>query len=175
MKRILITSFWVLLFEAVWLSLANYFPLWFNLFFSPPVVLVFILQFFRPLETIAICLFCGAIVDTLGGFALGSNMLLMLFMAFFLSAFNVFSGRIFRREQIFYVMAISFLYRLTGLIASFFFLGNKANILFLPLILGPLIDGVVSIAFFRTLKKTLIFAKVMEQGEFFSNRLGFRP
>jgi len=139
------------------------------------VVLVFILQFFRPLETIAICLLCGAVVDTLGGFALGSNMLLMLGMAFFLSAFNVFSGRIFWREQIFYVIAISFLYRLMALVTSFFFLGAQANILFLPLLLGPLIDGIVSTLFFRTLKKTLILAKVMDQGEFFSNRLGFRP
>jgi hypothetical protein len=175
MKRVLITSFWVLLFEAVWLSLGNYLPLWLNLFFSPPVVLVFVLQFFRPLETIATCLFCGIIVDTLGGFALGYNMLLMLLMAFSLSAFNVFSGRIFWREQIFYVIAISFLYRLIGLITTFFFLGSKANIVFLPLAIGPWIDGAVSIIFFRTLKKTLILAKVMEQGDFFSNRLGFRP
>lgn len=174
MKRIVVTSFLVLMIGAFWQSLANYLPGWANLFFLPPLVLVFSLQFFRGFETLFICLICGLISDILGGLLLGSNMLLMLFLTFILSMFNIFSGRLHQQVQIYYVVLVSFIYRVLSLILSLIFLGNKANIFLTQLLLGPLIDGLISIVFFKLLVKMLSLVKAIDQSEFFNNRLGLR-
>lgn len=174
MKRVLITSFFVLIVGAFWQSLANYLPQWLNLFFIPPLILVFSLQFYRAFETIFICLSCGLISDILGGLVLGSNMLLMLFLAFILSMFNLFSGRLHKELQIYYIVLVSFIYRLLSLLVSLVFLGSKANIAFIQLIVGPIMDGLISIVFFTLLMKMLSLFKAIDQGEFFHNRLGLR-
>lgn len=174
MKRVLVTVIFALVTSAVWQSLASHLPLWLNLFFLPPLILVFSLQFFRPLETLMLCLLCGLIVDILGGFMLGANMIIMLMMAFMLTLFNVFSGRVYREEQCFYVMAVSLVFRLIALIANLILMGDKANILLMQLILGPPLDGILSIVLFRLLVKALSLVKAMDQSEYFNNRLGFR-
>lgn len=172
MKRVMITGFLALVFGASWQSLAIHLPLWLNLFFLPPVILVFSLQYFRPLETIFVSLFGGLITDILGGFMIGSNMLLMLIAAFVLGAFNVFSGRVGREELAYYVVAISFLYRVVFLIAHLVFLGAKANILVVQLFIGPMVDGLMSILFYRVLVKFLGLVRAFDQSDYFRNRIG---
>jgi hypothetical protein len=173
MKRVFVTAFLVLVFGAFWQSLAVYLPFWLNLFFTPPIVLVFSLQFFRTLETIVLCLVCGLCADILGGLMVGSNMLFMLCAAFILSASNIISGRIYNEEQIYYVMATSFLYSIIVLIAHLIFLQTKANVFFLQLLLGPIVDGVMSIIFYKFLLKALISTKAIDQSDYFKDRIGF--
>ena len=110
----------------------------------------------------------------MGGVMLGSNMMLMLIMAFVLTSCNVFSGRIDHREQIFYVMGVSLLYRILALLTSIILLGGKANISLLQLIGGPIIDGLVSIIFYKLLIRVLFLSRAFEQSDFYSNRLGLR-
>jgi len=174
MKRALLIALLALLIGALWQAMANYLPDWLNLFFLPPVVLVFVLQFYRPLEAILSCLLVGFIVDVLGGMIIGSNMILMLIMAFVLGLFNVFSGRLEPRELIFYCVAVSFVYRVITLLASAVILGGKANFLFAQLIFGPVVDGLISIIFYKLLVSMLSLFKLFDQNDFYSNRLGLR-
>ncbi len=174
MKRAILTAFLALVFGAMWQALANHLPSWLNLFFLPPVVLVFILQFYRPLETIQSCLLCGFVVDVMSGMAIGSNMILMLIMTFVLGVVNVFSGRHARRELIFYCMAVSFLYRLITLAAGAIILGSKANFLLFQLLLGPVVDGLIGVVFYKLLVAVLSLFKLFDQSDFYSNRLELR-
>lgn len=172
MKRVIVTSLFMILFGAVWQALGVNLPLWMNLFFLPPVVLVFSLQFFRPLETIILALLCGYIADVLGGFTIGTNMLMMLVNAFLLSAFNVFSVRIHRSDLVYYVMGISLIYRVLLLISQLIVVGAKTNIFLLQFIIGPLVDGLLGIIFFYMLSRTLALLKALDHNDLLKNRIG---
>lgn len=174
MKRVFFTAVFVLVFGAVWQALANALPQWLNLFFFPPVIIVFSLQYFKPLETIFIALICGLMADIFGGFLIGSNMLLMLLLAFIMGALNLFSGRIYRQELFYYVMAVSFVYRLILLIVHLVFLGSKTNVFIAQLIMGPIIDGLVSFIFYHLLVKMLSLMKTFDPADYFRNRIGSR-
>lgn len=175
MKRVLVTGLVSLIFEAIWQAFAIGWPVSLNVFFSPPIVLVFAVYYFKPLETIAIALLCGLIIDVLGGFLIGSNMLLMLVISFAMSGLSVFSGRIHRRDLIYYVIAISFFYRMCLLGSTLILFGGKANILVSQLLIGPLVDGLFSVPFYFVLVKVLAVVKAFDQNEFFKNRIGYRP
>lgn len=172
MRRVLVITILGFIFFAMWQAVLVNFPQWINLFFLPPVALVFSLQFFKPLETIAVSLSCGFITDVLGGFALGSNMLVMLLLAFFLGAFNLFSGRVHRKELVYYVIFISFIYRVTMLIGFLIFFGKKANLFLLQLLLGPFVDGLISIVLYNLLVRLLALVKALDHTDFFKNRIG---
>jgi|SRR5579871_375701 len=174
MKRAVLTSLMVLLFASVWQTVANHVPDWLNVFFLPPLVLVFTLQFYRPLETILTCLISGFFIDVISGLMVGSNMALMLIATFLLSATSLFAGRIERQHQIFYVVAMSFLYRLVLLFVGLVFMAKKANISFLQLIIGPIVDGLLSIIFYKFLFAMLSLFKAIDQSDFYNNRLGLR-
>lgn len=175
MKRVFITTFLSLIIASIWQSISiNWFSV-LNVFFLPAIVLVFCVYYYRPMESIFVALLSGLIVDVLGGFIIGSNMLLMLIFTFAMSAFNLFTGRIHRRDFIYYVMAISFLYRFVFLIGQLIASGSDSNIFIMHLFLGPIIDGLISIPFYHLLVKILALFKAFDQNEFFKNRIGYRP
>lgn len=163
---------YAVLFGASVQALGVKLPLWLNLFFLPPVILVFSLQFFRPLETILLALLCGYITDVLGGFPVGVNMLMMLCTAFLLSALNVFSVRIHRHDLVYYVMGISLVYRVALQLSQLVFSGAKANIYLIQFVIGPLVDGLVSLVFYFMLGKTLALIKALDHNDFSKSRIG---
>jgi hypothetical protein len=166
MKRVLVTSAMALIFLSAWQALSLNWPLFLNMVFLPPIVLVFSLQNFKLIETIFIALLVGFIVDSMGGFLVGTNMLLMLLVAFILVLLNIFSGRIHQNEIIYYVMAISVAYRILLLIVQLCFFGTRSNILLLQLILGPIIDGLLSNIFYYVLTKVLILVRGFDRSDF---------
>jgi hypothetical protein len=174
MRRVIVTIVFALVFGAVSQALSITIPLGFNLFFIPPVVLVFSLQFFKPFEIMFIALCCGAIADILGGFSVGFNMLLMLLFALVLGSFKVFSGRMHQRELIYCVVVISFVYRVVLLITQIVFFRDVANFYVMHLFLGSFVDGMVSVFVYYLLVKTLSLLKVFDQNDFFRNRIGLR-
>lgn len=173
MKRVLVMVLMSFIFGAAAQTCAVFMPSFLNVFFMPPVVLVFAVLYFKPLETVWVSLLCGFLGDVLGGFAIGSNMILMLLFAFSISAFNVFSGRVHRKELIYYVAIISFVYRLVLLMSNFIFLGAKTNIFIVHLLLGPIVDGLLSIIFYSFSVRVLSLIKAFDQSEFFKNRIGY--
>jgi hypothetical protein len=172
MRRVLIITFMGLFFVAIFQTIGLNLPIWLNLFFLPPVILTFSLQFFKPLEVIIANLICGYIVDVLGGYLIGSNMLLMLVMAFFLGVFNLTAGRLYRQELTGYVICISFMYRILLLMSQLLLVGSEINIFIGQILLGPFIDGFVSIIFYYLLVKIMALVKVFDQNDFFRNRIG---
>jgi hypothetical protein len=162
MKKVFFTALLVFLFGALWPTLAKSLPLWLNVMFLPPIILCFGMQYFRSFEKIFLCLITGFIVDTLGGFPVGLNMLIMLGFSFLLGISNMFSGRISRLELSYYVVAVSFFYRLALLALESTLIGEKNNIFISHFILGPLVDGLLSIVFYFLLVKILSVAKAME-------------
>ncbi len=174
MKRVLIIALLSFLITAVWQSFATKIPYLFNVLFVPPIVLVFVSQYCKPLEILGSALLCGLVIDVAGGFPVGFNILLMLIMAIAINLTNVFSGRIYNHELIYYVFVISLIYRLSLLISQFIFIGHKTNLHLAQLFFGPLIDGLVSIPFYYCLVALLTLAKVFDRSEFYRNRIGYR-
>lgn len=166
MKRILVTFFMALIFISCWHALSLNWPLFINMVFLPPIILVFSLQNFKLIETIFISLLVGLVIDSLGGFYIGINMLLMLIMAFVLVSLNLFNGRIFQNELIYYVMVVSFVYRILLLLGQLLFFGSKTNLLLLQLILGPIIDGLVSSIFYYLLIRGLVLVHAFDRSDF---------
>lgn len=166
MKRVFITSLMALIFTSSWQALSLNWPFFINMVFLPPIILVFSLQNFKMIETIIICLFVGLIVDSMGGFLIGVNMLLMLIMSFVLLSFNLFNGRISQSELIYYVIAISFIYRVLLLIGQLVLIGQKTNILLLQLVLGPALDGLLSGVFYFILIRALVLVHAFDRSDF---------
>lgn len=165
MKKVFITTLLVFLFGSLWPVVARSMPLWLNVMFLPPIILCFGLQYFRPFERIFLCLLCGFIVDILGGFNIGINMLIMLGFSFALGASNMFLGRTSRSELSYYVVAVSFLYRLVLLAIEATMMGAKNNIFIGQFLVGPLMDGFMSVLFFYLLVKILSAFKAMEHSD----------
>lgn len=174
MRRVLAVVFLSTIFQATIQSLALNFPLWMNLFFIPPLVLVFSLQFFKPWETIFIAFWCGAITDILGGFPIGFNMALSLGLIFFASSIKAFGGRLLRNELVYYVMIASFIYRLVLQIAYLIYTRGDTNIFIVHLLLGPIIDGVISILFYSLLVRVLCWIKVFDHNDYYKDRIGLK-
>ncbi len=162
MKKVFFTTLLAFLFGSLWPSIAISLPLWLNVMFLPPMILCFGLQYFRPFEKIFLCLFSGFIVDILGGFSLGINMLLMLGFSFALATSNLFLGRISRLDLSYYVVIVSFFYRLALLAFESTVIGEKNNIFISHFIFGPLMDGLMSVIFYYLLFKILSAVKAME-------------
>ncbi len=165
MKKVVVCTFLVFIFGALWPSIAMSLPLWLNVMFLPPIVLCFALQYFRPFEKIFVCLFAGLIVDILGGFDLGINMLLMLAFSFILGRSNIFMARISRLELSYYVIAVSFLYRIALFILELLLVREKNNIFISHYVFGPLVDGLSSILFYYLLIKILSAVKALEHSD----------
>lgn len=166
MKRVLITSIMALIFSSCWQALSLNWPFFINMVFLPPIVLVFSLQNFKLMETIFISLLVGLLIDSMGGFLIGFNMMLMLILSFILLSLNLFNGRIYQNELIYYVMAVSFVYRILLLISQFIFIGSKTNLLLLQLILGPILDGLLSGVFYFILIKALVLVHAFDRSDF---------
>lgn len=166
MKRVLVTSLMALFFCSSWQALSLNWPVFINMVFWPPIILVFSLQNFKMFETILICLLVGLIVDSMGGFLIGVNMLLMLVISFVLLSLNLFNGRISQSELIYYVMAVSFIYRVLLLAGQLILFGFKTNILLLQLILGPIFDGLLSGVFYYLLIKVLVLVHAFDRSDF---------
>lgn len=165
MKRVLITALMALLFVSCWHALSLNWPLFLNMVFLPPIVLVFSLQNFKANEMILTSLLVGLLIDSMGGFLIGVNMLLMLLVSFVLASLNLFNGRIYQQELTYYVMATSFIYRILLLISQLILVGSKANFLWFSLILGPVIDGLMCHVFYYLLIKVLILAKAFDRSD----------
>lgn len=165
MTRVLTVSLLCLVTGALWQSLALSLPSVVNALMLPPIILAFSLQHFRPFETVLIALWCGAIVDILGGMPIGLNMLLMLGFFFFLSAANVFSGRLNLRELHIYAAVLSFVYRFACFFLEAMLFGQKTNIYLVQLVFGPLVDWSVSIPFYFVLIKLLVAFKALDQAD----------
>lgn len=172
MKRVVISTFVVLFFSAIWQALALYVPTFLNALFIAPLVVVFSLKHFRPLETLAVCLLAGSIIDVLSGSLLGINMLLMLSFVFVLGTKNVSHVRMSRYDFWFYIATVSFLYRLVFYIFHFLCFGFLANFYFLQFLLGPFIDIFVGQIFFYGWAKILVWTKGLDQNEYFRARIG---
>jgi hypothetical protein len=174
MKRVFITSLVALVFGSLWQGFALSLPPVLNAFFMAPVVMVFALQYFKPLEALAISLTVGTIVDVLGGTWVGINILLMLGFMFVLGAMNVFSGRMPKYNLWVYLVGISFAYRVAFSLMQFICFGTEANFYFWQLIIGPLLDAALSQIFFYLLAKILIWVKGLDQHDYFRAALGSR-
>jgi hypothetical protein len=165
MTRVLTVTFLSLVTGALWQSLALGLPSVLNALMLPPIILAFSLQYFRPFETVLIGLWCGAIVDILGGLQIGLNMLLCLIFFFLLTATKVFSGRLSMRELHIHVAVLSFVYRLACFFLEALLYGQKTNIYIVQLAFGPLVDWMVSIPFYVVLIKLLTAFKVLDHGD----------
>lgn len=174
MRRVVIVTLVTFIFAAAWQALSLKLSHIGNLFFIAPLVLVFAVQFLKPIEVMPVGLLCGVIIDVLGGFPIGLNMLLLVNLGLLLGVFKVFSGRISRRELVYYVMVISFLYRLILLLVNLVLFYDKANIFVVPLLLGPIFDGLISVIFYPLLVRVLSLFKVFDQNDYFRNRIGLR-
>lgn len=166
MKRILCMAFLTFLQASLWQAIALSLPVSLNILCLPALVLAFSLQFFKPLETIWVSLLCGAIIDILGGFAIGVNMSLMLVLSYVLGATSMFCGRVSLRELSFYVLFLSLVYRVAFFITGLILVGQKTNISFMQLLLGPCIDALMSQIFFVILARMLIALKSFERNDF---------
>ena len=165
MKRVLVTLMLTFIITSLWQAFALFMPYGLNILCLPPILLAFSLQFFKPLETLWISIVCGAIIDILGGFSIGVNMVLMISVAFMLGTTNLFIGRLSLGELSLYVAALSLFYRIIFFITNII-LGQKVNISFGQLIFGPLIDMIIGYVFFIILAKILILLKSFERSDF---------
>jgi hypothetical protein len=165
MSRILIVTLFCLFTNSLWQALALFFPNIVNVLFLPPIILVFCLQYFRQFETVVIVLWCGAIVDILGGSLIGFNMLLMLLFFFLLSASSIFAGRLSLRELSAYVAVISLFYRVAFFLIEATFSWQSTNLYLAHLCFGPLVDWLISIPFYALMMRVLIAIKAFEPAE----------
>lgn len=172
MKRVVISTFVVLFFSGIWQALALYLPTFLNVLFLAPLVVVFSLRHFRPLETLAICLFAGSIIDVLSGSLIGINMLLTLGFVFALGTKNVSHVRMSRYDFWFYIGTVSFVYRLVFFIFHFLCFGFLANFYLWQFLLGPLVDIFVGQIFFYGWATILVWTKGLDQNEYFKARIG---
>ena len=166
MKRVAAMTSLAFFTSTLWQALAIFMPSWLNILFLPPIILAFSLQFFRPLETVWISLLCGAFLDILGGFAVGVNMSLMLVFAFVLGTTNLFMGRLSLQNLSIYAGGLSLIYRVVFYLASLLASGQKVNLSFGQIILGPILDIFVSYLFFVVLSKILVAFKSFERSDF---------
>lgn len=171
MRRILISTTMCLVCSAFFQTLALKVSLVFGCLFMGPLILVFSIQYFRLIETLVLCLSCGAILDILGGFPVGYNMLLMLSFVFLLKLFKILSSHVPRHELMYYVFLVSFLYRLAIIIVDLI-VQRMPNISFLALLGGPFVDGILSIFLYPFWVKVLSIVKVIDQNDYFRNRIG---
>ena len=174
MKRASIIALLAFLITVMWQSVATRLPYLVNVLFLPPIVLVFVCQYFKPFEIVFSTLLCGLFIDVLGGFPVGFNILLMLIVAIAINLTHVFSGRVYNRELIYYVIVVSLVYRIALLISQFIFSGHKTNLHLAQLFFGPLIDGLVSIPFYYLLVAVLSLVKAFDRSEFYRGRIGYR-
>lgn len=174
MKRAFIIALLSFITTAAWHAVATKLPYLLNVLFLPPIILVFASRYFKPMEILWAALMCGLFIDVLGGFPVGFNILLMLVVAIALNLMNVFSGKIYSNELIYYVAVVSFVYRLALLISQFIFSGLKTNLHLAHLFFGPLIDALVSIPFYYILVATLSLSKAFDRSDFHKSRMGYR-
>lgn len=165
MTRVLIVTALSLIVGALWQSLALVLPSFLNAFLLPPLLLAFSLQYFRPFETVLIALWCGAVVDVLGGLPIGLHMLMMLGFFFFLEASSLFSGRLNLRQLSVYAGVLSLVYRVVFFFLQALMLGQKTNIFLWQLGFGPLIDWAISIPLYLLLLKVLVATKLLDQND----------
>lgn len=165
MKRVLTTVVVSLIFLSVWQALGLNWPFFINMVFLPPIILVFALQNFKLMETIVTSLFIGLLIDSMGGFLIGVNMTLMLVMSFVMVAINLSSGRIHTNELTYYVMGTSFVYRILLLLGQLILQGTRTNFSWLELIIGPIIDGLISHVFYYLLIQALVLVKAIDRTE----------
>ncbi|OPZ95955.1 MAG: hypothetical protein BWY70_01877 [Bacteroidetes bacterium ADurb.Bin408] len=92
-------------------------------------------------------------------------MLIMLGFSFALGASNMFLGRTSRIELSYYVVGVSFLYRLALLAVEATLMGAKNNIFISQFFMGPLVDGFISVMFFYVLVKILSLFKALEHSD----------
>lgn len=169
MTRVLIVTVASLIVGALWQSLALILPPFLNVFLLPPVLLAFSLQYFRPFESVLIALWCGAIVDIMGGLSIGLHMLMMLGFFFFLEASTLFSGRLSLRELSIYAGILSLVYRVFFFFLEALLLGHKTNIYIWHLGFGPIIDWGISIPFYFLLLKVLVATKLIDPNDAIRN------
>lgn len=155
MKRVSIVALLTFLTASLWQTLALAIPYGLNILCLAPIVIAFSLQFFKPLETIWVCLVAGAIIDALGGFSIGVNMALMLAFSFVLGATNLFLGKLSVRELCLYVAGLSVLYRIAFFLAGIILVGQKINMSLGQIILGPVLDMLVAYIFYFILIRIL--------------------
>lgn len=172
MKRIFITSIYVLIFKALWQFFLLLFPSFFDLLFLPPVVLAFCLIYFKINESSIICLFCSMIVDVLGGYLIGINMLLMTMLLFVLNVLVRDSGWGNKRHFFVAVLLISFVYRLLLVLFQLLFVSNGLNVGFCYIILGPFVDAGFGSLFSLLLVRILLLFNAFELGDLYRHSFG---
>lgn len=163
MTRVFSVTILTIIASALWQSIALSLPSFLNSLMLPPIILAFSLQYFKPFESVLIALWCGAIVDILGGHFIGVNMLLSIGFFFLLSASNIFSARLSLSELSIYIAVLSFVYRLFFFFLMAILFGQKANIYIIQLFFGPLMDSLISFPFNFLLQKILIALKAVDQ------------
>lgn len=173
MKRVMIMTTWSFLITAVWQGLAVKMPSLVNVLFLPPLILVFLNQYCRPLESIATVLLLGFVLDVLGGFVIGFNILFMLISVVIMYTFNFFSGRIHKGVLVYYVMFISLMYRILFLAVQIIVFGPKANMYLAQVFLGPIIDGIMSLPFYAGMVELLAVSGCFDKNEYYKSRIGY--
>lgn len=163
MKKLIIVNIFALLITAFWGTLGALIPHWLNVFFLPPMIIFFGMQSFRFIERLMLFLVCGFIVDSLGGFTVGINMFLMVAMGLGLSLTRLFHTKIVGLELGFFVLVLSFSYRLFLFVFEFLFVGGRPNLYLLHLLIGPIIDTAFAIVVYALLFKVLLLFNAAEQ------------
>ena len=166
MKKILICFIVSFLFVLIWQSISLFLFSWLNIFLIMPLVIFFVLQYFKPLEYLCVFLLVGIMVDSLSGCMIGINSLASIILSTFFNTFKIFSGRIITSYIFFYVLISSFCYRILFLLLQLFFSDEKINFSVISLFIGPFLDALINFIFFYALIKILLFFKASENYEF---------
>ena len=174
MKRTIALTIFVLLFGSLFQTLAVFLPSSLRVFLLPPVVLIFSLRYFRSLETLAVSILCGGIIDILAGAPLGMNMGLILLFSVALGSSNLFLAKIGPSDFFYRVALLSFVYRIALLFSSLVLFKTRVNFVWHDYLLGPPIDGLVGVVFYHGLSRVLISFRIIDRHEFFISRLGTR-
>jgi hypothetical protein len=166
MKRVFSLSITTFILASLLQCLTLHIPLWLNVFFLPSIVIVFIVQYYRPIEIVIACILCGSTIDALGGFLIGYNISLMLMFSFAASFSGVITARRSWYELSLFVIPMSFGYRLANLLAEILFFKSSGNVYIVQLFLGPIFDWPVAIIVYFILTKLLTFFKIFDFGDF---------
>lgn len=162
MKKIFFCSLLSLLFISFWQTCSVFLPSFLNVFLICPVAILFSLQFLKFNEMLAVGVIVGIFIDSLSGITIGISSIACLIVILVLSNINMFLMRVNQPIFTFYMLFISFFYRLAFLFVNTFLLGNKTNFIFAVAMLGPVVDALIAPLFFFVLIKIFALFKAFE-------------
>lgn len=169
MKKVIIFFIILLFVAALAQGMAVFLPDNLNLFFMPPFVILFSLRYLKFFYAIFMAIIFGYIIDVMGGYLIGINIFLIGSLLLVINELKIFYERITKNEFIFYLLIVSFLYRLLLLFICLIFYGKKMNLYFINLILGPLFDCMIMFILYPLINKLI---HIFDQGDSLKKNIG---